>query len=315
MRITLTGATGRIGASLVRALAERGDDVTVLSRDPERARATLGGQVAAERWDPKAGPAPASALAGRDAVGHLAGEDVGQRWSEDVKREILESRELGTRNLVAGIAAVPERERPRTLVSASAAGFYGPHGDEPVDESVPAGDDFLARVCVAWEREARGAEARGLRVVVMRTGIVLDKEGGALKQMLPPFRAGLGAPAAGGRQYLPWIHRDDVVGVYLSAIDGGDEWSGAINVAAPRPVTNKAFSKALGRALHRPAVAPVPKLALKLLFGEMSTIVTSGVNMVPRRLEELGYAYRHFRGPDGRVYGLNEQRASAGPPA
>ena len=291
MRITLTGATGRIGQSIVGALRDRGDDVTVLTRNPDGARATLGAGVEAVEWDPKSGPAPASALSGRDAVVHLAGEDVGQRWSEDVKREILESRELGTRNLVAGIRAA--EPRPRTLVSASASGVYGPRGDEAVDETVAAGDDFLAGVVVAWEREAQAAEELGLRVVLMRTGIVLDKEGGALSKMLTPFRLGVGGPVAGGRQYMPWIHRDDAVGLYLAAIDGGTAWSGAINVSAPTPVTNKQFSKALGKALHRPAFSPVPAAALKVLSGEMSMIVTGGVDMVPRRATDLGYRFRH----------------------
>jgi len=291
MRITITGATGRIGAGLVEALLARGDDVTVLTRNPEKAAQALGPAVEAVPWDPESGPAPAEALNGRDAVVHLAGEDVGQRWSKAVKQRIRSSREAGTRNLVEGLRQADPR--PAALISASAAGYYGPRGDEPVDESAQPGDDFLAQVVVAWEAEAARAAELGIRVARLRTGVVLDKEGGALKQMLPPFRAGVGGPVAGGRQYLPWIHRDDVVGVYLAAIGGGDEWSGAINVAAPRPVTNREFSKALGRALHRPAIAPVPKPALKLLFGEMSTIVTSGVNMVPKRLEELGYAFRH----------------------
>ena len=290
MRITMTGATGRIGAGLVEALQRRGDEVTVLTRDPDRARAQLG-DVQAVRWEPTSGPAPADALSGRDGVVHLAGEDVGQRWTKAVKQRIRESRELGTRNLVEGLRAADPR--PATLVSASASGYYGPRGDEPVDESAQPGDDFLAQVVVAWEAEAAKAADLGMRVVRLRTGVVLDKDGGALKQMLPPFKAGIGGPVAGGRQYLPWVHRDDVVGAYLAAVDGGDEWSGAINLAAPRPVTNKAFSKALGKALHRPAIAPVPKPAIKLLFGEMSTIVTSGVNMVPKRLEELGYVFAH----------------------
>jgi uncharacterized protein (TIGR01777 family) len=289
MRITLTGATGRIGQALVAALRERGDEVTVLTRNPSRAREALG-DVEAVEWDMKGGPAPAEALSGRDALVHLAGEDVAQRWNDDVKREIRESRELGTRNLVAGIAAVDPR--PRVLVSASASGYYGPRGPEPVDEADAPGDDFLAGVVVAWEHEARQAADLGLRVVLLRTGVVLDKEGGALPQMLPPFKLGVGGPVAGGRQYLPWIHRDDVTGLYLAAIDG-DGWSGPINASAPTPVTNKAFSKALGRALRRPAVAPVPGLAVKLLFGQMSQIVTTGVNMVPRRALDLGYRFRH----------------------
>jgi uncharacterized protein (TIGR01777 family) len=281
MRVTITGATGRIGQSLVDALRERGDDVTILSRS---------GRPGTVRWDPKSGPAPAEALSGRDGVIHLAGEDVGQRWNAKVKEEIRASRELGTRNLVAGIAAADPR--PRVLVSASASGYYGPRGPEPVDESEPPSDDFLGEVVQVWEREARAAEELGLRVALMRTGVVLDKDGGALSKMLPPFKMGVGGPVAGGEQYLPWIHRDDVVGLYLAALDG-DDWSGPINASAPNPVTNAEFSKALGKALHRPAILPVPGFGLKVLYGEMSMIVTGGVNMVPRRATDLGYRFRH----------------------
>lgn len=282
MRITVTGASGRIGAHLVERLRARGDEVTTLSRDPARG----------VRWDPIAEPAPAEALRGRDAVVHLAGEDVAQRWSAAAKRRIAESRELGTRNLVAGIAALPGGERPRALVSGSASGYYGPRGDEEVDESAPPGDDFLAGVCMAWEREAQAAEAHGLRVARIRTGVVLDRDGGALAKMLPPFKLGVGGPVAGGRQWMPWIHLADEVGVLLAALDG-DAWTGAVNACAPNPVTNREFSKALGRALHRPAVAPVPALAIKALYGEMAQIVTTGVRMVPRRATELGYAFAH----------------------
>ena len=178
------------------------------------------------------------------------------------------------------------------LVSGSASGYYGPHGDEEVDETAPAGTDFLAGVCVAWEREAQEAEALGLRVVRLRTGVVLDKDGGALAKMLPPFKLGVGGPVAGGRQWMPWIHLDDEVGIILAALDG-DEWNGPVNASAPNPVTNKEFSKALGRALHRPAIAPVPALAIRALYGEMAQIVTTGVRMVPRRATELGYAFAH----------------------
>jgi uncharacterized protein (TIGR01777 family) len=290
MRVTLTGATGRIGLSIVEALRARGDDVTVLSRSPERARPKLPAAAGAVTWDPKAGPAPAEALSGRDAVVHLAGEDVAQRWSAKVKEEIRASREAGTRNLVAGIEQA--EPRPRALVSASAAGYYGPHGDEPVDEDAPPGDDFLAGVVVAWEREARRAEELGVRVALMRTGVVLSPDAGALKKMLPPFKLGAGGPVAGGQQYMPWVHLDDVVGMYVQAVDD-ERWNGPVNVVAPGAVTNREFSKALGKALHRPAFAPVPGFALKLLYGEMSQIVLTGVNMVPRRAEQLGYAFRH----------------------
>ena len=288
MRVTLTGATGRIGTKLVHALRERGDEVTVLSRNTDRARDALG--VEAVAWDPEAGPAPAEALAGRDGVIHLAGEDVAQRWTGAVKERILRSRELGTRNLVAGLRAA--EPRPGALVSSSAVGWYGPHGDEVLTEAAPAGDDFLAQVCVAWEREAAAAEELGVRVVRVRTGVVLDKEGGALAKMLPFFKLGGGGPVAGGEQYMSWIHVDDLAAVYLAALDGGD-WSGPVNATAPEPVTNKAFSKALGRALHRPAVAPVPGFAVKALYGEMAQIVVNGQRVVPERTRALGFRFAH----------------------
>jgi uncharacterized protein (TIGR01777 family) len=289
MRVTVSGATGRIGTALVRALGARGDDVTVLTRDPERARAALGG-VHAAGWDPAAGPAPAAALAGRDGVVHLAGEDVAQRWTPAAKRRIRDSRELGTRRLVEGLRAA--EPRPRVLVAASAVGYYGPRGDERVDESAPPGGDFLAGVCAAWEREAAAATELGMRVVHLRTGVVLDRDGGALAKMLPFFRLGIGGPVAGGDQYLPWIHRDDVVGMQLAALDDA-AWAGAVNASAPEPVTNREFSRALGRALRRPAIAPVPGLAVRALYGDMAEIVTGGQRAVPRRAQELGYAYRH----------------------
>lgn len=287
MRVTMTGATGLIGPKLVRELVGRGDEVTVLSRNPDKARSALDGVEAVGWADPTASPAPAAALDGRDAVIHLAGEAVAQRWNDDVKRAIRESRIAGTRNLVAGMTAAGTP--PRALIASSASGYYGPHGDERVDETAPAGDDFLAEVCVEWEREAQAFDGR---VVCVRTGIVLSEEGGALETMLPPFKAGVGGPVAGGRQYMPWIHLDDLVGLYLAALDG-DGWSGPVNGSAPEPVTNKAFSKALGRVLKRPAFAPVPAFAIKLLYGDMATIVVNGVRMVPERTQELGYAFRH----------------------
>jgi uncharacterized protein (TIGR01777 family) len=288
MRVTLTGASGLIGTKLVRALIARGDDVTVLSRDPARTSEALG--VAAEAWQPTDEPAPAAALQGRDAIVHLAGERVDQRWSETARRAILASREAGTRNLVDGLRGA--EPRPGVLVSSSAVGYYGPHGDEVLDESAGAGDDFLGHVCAAWEREAERAEELGLRVVRVRTGVVLDRRGGALARMLTPFRAGVGGPVAGGEQYMPWIHADDLVGIYLAAIDG-EQWSGPMNATAPEPVTNRKFSRALGHALHRPAVLPIPGAALRLLYGDMAEIVTEGQRAVPRRPLELGYRFAH----------------------
>ena len=291
MKVAVTGATGTIGRALVAALLDRGDEVAVLSRNPDRAREALGSDVDAHAWaEPESQPAPAEALADADAVVHLAGEPVDQRWNDEAKKKIRESRELGTRNLVAGMKDAGPRLR--TLVSASASGYYGPRGDERVTEDDLPGDDFLADVVVRWEREAANAEAHGIRVVLLRTGIVLSAEGGALGRMLTPFKLGAGGPIAGGKQYMPWIHSDDVVGAYLFALDH-DEASGPVNLSAPEPVTNKEFSKALGKTLHRPAFAPVPALAIKTLYGEMAMIVTGGVRMVPKRLEDLGYDFKH----------------------
>jgi uncharacterized protein (TIGR01777 family) len=284
----VTGASGLIGSRLVRALQARGDEVTVLSRNPGRAARDLG--VTALPWEPLRSPAPAAALEGRDAVVHLAGENVAQRWSSKAQEAIRASRDTGTRNLVEGLRAADAR--PAVLVSSSAVGYYGAGGDEVLDESHPPGDDFLAGVCVAWEREAERASELGMRVVRIRTGVVLDRRGGALAKMLPPFRAGVGGPVAGGRQYMPWIHADDVVGLYLAAIDG-DGWSGPVNASAPEPVTNAEFSRALGRALRRPAVFPVPGAALRLLYGDMAEIVTEGQRAVPRRALEHGYRFAH----------------------
>lgn len=279
-RVTVTGGTGMIGRRFVAALRERGDEVTVLSR-----RAS-----AAARWeDPKTGPPPRDSLAGRDAVVHLLGENVAQRWTVAAKREIRLSRELGTRNLVDGLSALPHAERPRTLVSMSAIGWYGARGDEPVGESAAAGDDFLAKVVAVWEGEAQKAGELDMRVAIARTGVVLAAEGGALAKMLPPFKLGVGGPVAGGRQFVPWVHLDDVVGALLFLLDQGD---GVYNVTAPEPVTNRELARALGRVLRRPAFMPVPALAVRALYGEMAWVVTTGVRALPRRLLEQGYAFR-----------------------
>src|SRR4051812_17437405 len=234
MRVTLTGATGLIGTKLVAALLERGDAFPAPARAPERGREN-GARVRVVGGAPNPGPAPAAGLAGAEAVVHLAGENVAQRWSDQAKKRILESRRTGTRHLVEGLRELDPR--PRVLVSSSAVGYYGKHGDERLTEDASPGSDFLAQVCVAWEREAAAASELDMRVVSVRTGVVLDPAGGALQKMLPFFRAGVGGPVAGGDQYMPWIHVDDIVSLYLAALDGGD-WSGPVNGSAPEPVTN-----------------------------------------------------------------------------
>ena len=288
-KITLTGATGRIGSLLVDRLLDRGDQLTVLTRHPARAREKLGARVEAVAWDPSAEPAPAGALAGRDAVVHLAGEDIAQRWSDETLRRIRASREHGTRNLVEGVRAADPR--PAALISSSAVGYYG-NRPEPIDEDAPPGDDVLADICVVWEREAEKATELGLRVVRVRTGVVLDRHGGALEKMLLPFRLGVGGPVAGGKQPTPWIHVQDVVEIYVAAIDD-ERWTGAVNATAPRAATNREFSQALGRALHRPAFAPIPAFAIRALYGGLAKLVVEGQNAVPRRTLELGYEHRH----------------------
>jgi uncharacterized protein (TIGR01777 family) len=291
MRVAITGATGLIGTRLVAALQARGDEVTVLSRDPARAQSEL--SVRAIEWDATADAAPAQALSGVDGVLHLAGAPVAQRWSAAAKERIEASRLVGTANLVAGIRAADPR--PTVLVSASAAGYYGDRGAELLPESASPGpdDDFLAALCVGWERAAAEATELGLRVVTIRNGVVLDRSGGALARMLPPFKAFVGGPVAGGGQYMSWIALEDVVGIYLAALDGSESWTGPVNCCAPEPATNAAFSRALGKALHRPAALPVPGIALRTLYGEMASIILASQRMVPARATELGYEFRH----------------------
>ena len=291
MRVTVTGATGTIGRALADALRERGDDVTALSRNTRRAKEVLASTLQVAAWsDPWAVPPPLDALRGRDGVVHLLGEQIAQRWSEKAKREIRDSRVLSTRNLVGALADLPEDERPKVLISQSGVGWYGFRGDERLDESAPAGDDFLARLSVDWEAEARRAEELGVRVVVNRTGMVLS-ESGALAKMLPFFKAGVGGPVAGGRQYVSWVHLDDEIGAIVFELDT-EAASGPVNLTAPEPLTNREFSKALGRVLRRPAFAPVPALAVKALYGEMAGIVTTGQRAIPAKLTGLGYRFR-----------------------
>jgi len=278
-----------IGRALVRELRERGDEVIALSRDPERAPASLG--VEAQAWrDPKGEPPPPDSLRGSDAVAHLLGEPVAQRWTEAAKREIRDSRILSTRQLVAGLAELAPEKRPRVLVSQSATGFYGPRGEERLSEEATAGDDFLAKVVRDWEAEAQRAVELDVRVVTTRTGVVLSEQGGALEKMLPFFKLGIGGPVAGGKQYVPWVHLDDVVGALVACIDG--DLSGPVNVTAAEPATNRELSKTLGKVLKRPAFAPVPGLAVEALYGEMAMIVTTGQRAVPARLEQSGYRFR-----------------------
>lgn len=284
MRALITGATGFIGRSLV----ERLERPVVLSRRPARALELLG-DVEAYAWEPEAGPPPAEALRGVEVIFHLAGEPVAEgRWTAAKKERIRWSRVGSTRNLVAALEASPAR--PRALVSASAVGFYGSRGDEILEESAPPGGGFLPAVCLAWEAEALRAQRLGVRVVTPRIGIVLGKGGGALARMLLPFKLGLGGPLAGGRHWMPWIHLDDVAGLLLHAART-EELRGPVNAVAPAPVTNCEFTRALARALHRPAFFPVPEFALRLAFGELASVLLASQRVAPRAAEKTGFRF------------------------
>jgi uncharacterized protein (TIGR01777 family) len=288
----VTGATGLIGAEVTRVLRARGDEVIALSRNRARAQERLGTEITVHEWPrPQAEPPPRAALSGADAVINLLGEPIAQRWTSTVKREIRDSRVLSTRSLVAAMADLPEGSGPATLVSQSAVGYYGPRGDEVIDEETPGGSDFLATVTNEWEREAAAASSRA-RVVFTRTGVVLARHGGALAKMLPPFMLGVGGPVAGGRQYVPWIHVEDVARALVHCA-ADDRPRGPVNLAAPTPVTNRELSRALGHVLHRPAVLPIPAVALRALYGGMASIVVTGQRAVPARLQELDFAFRH----------------------
>jgi len=294
MKVVITGATGLIGASLTRALTERGDHVVALSRSQASAMRKLGHEVEIQIWrDPKLSPPPTGALAGADAVVNLLGEPVAQRWSAGAKQEIRDSRVLSTHSLVAGMRSLPAETRPSTLISQSATGYYGPRGDEPVGEDASAGEDFLAKVTREWEQEALAArELPGMRVVISRTGVVLSTDGGALAKMLTPFRLGVGGPVGGGKQYVPWIHPDDVASALLRCLDD-HRLAGPVNITAPEPVTNAELSKTLGAVLNRPAVLPIPAAALKLLYGEMASIVLTGQRVIPERLLAIGHRFAY----------------------
>ena len=287
MKVTVTGATGGIGSRLVAALQERGDDVTVLSRNADRARAALG-EVEAFTWDPEAGPAPVEALRGRDAVINFAGESVAQRWTDDAKARIYSSRVTGTRNLVAGIEAAGDA-RPVALISGSAIGFYGDRR-EATDETAPKGEGYLADVCADWEAAALEAEGLGLRVARIRTGDVLMHGDGVLPVLAKLTKFGVMGPLGGGKQHFPWIHVTDHVGLTLHALDSHRATS-AINAVAPGIVTQAQFARALGKALHRPAFAPAPAFAVRALRGEMADLILDGAQAVPAAARDLGYAF------------------------
>jgi uncharacterized protein len=290
LRVLVTGASGTIGQALCDALFARGDDVVGLTRDPSRAR-EANPRVEWRKWDPTLERPDPAAFEGVDGVVHLLGERIDQRWTDEAKERIMESRRQGTHNLVQTIAALGSP--PKVLVSQSAVGYYGDRGNEVVDESEGPGSTFDSEVVKVWEAAAHELDRSDVRLAIVRTGQVLSTQGGMLKEMLPPFKLGVGGPLAGGGQYLAWIHIEDEIGILLWALDD-EKVSGVVNAASPNPATNKEFSKALGRALNRPAVMPVPGLVLDAKFGkEFGRVLRGGARVVPKRTEELGYQFSY----------------------
>lgn len=283
MRVLISGASGLVGSALVPSLEAAGHRVRRLVR--QRCE-----EPDAAFWDPAAGTLDAGALDGVDAVVHLAGESIAAgRWSAEVKRRILESRVEGTGLIAEELAAL---EAPPALVAASAIGYYGDRGDEPMDEESPSGEGFLAEVCRRWEAAAQPARDAGSRVVHLRIGMVLSRRGGALQRMLTPFKLGLGGTVGDGRQFMSWIHLDDLVAVIEHALADG-ELAGAVNAVAPQPVSNREFTRTLGRVLGRPTLVPVPAPLVRLAFGEMgSELLLASTRVVPARLEGAGFAFR-----------------------
>jgi uncharacterized protein (TIGR01777 family) len=290
VKVLVTGASGLIGTALCDALFARGDDVVGLTRDPGRARRG-NPRVSWHKWEPTLERPDPAAFEGVEGVINLVGERIDQRWTDEAKRKIMETRRQGTHNLAQAIGAL-ERP-PKVLVSQSAVGYYGDRGEEEVDESAGPGSSFDSEVTQAWEAAAHELDGGEVRLVIVRTGQVLTPQGGMLKELLTPFKLGVGGPLAGGRQYVAWIDIEDEVGILLWALDSEDV-SGVVNAVSPNPVTNKEFSKALGRALNRPAIAPVPGFVLDAKFGkEFGRVLRGGQRVIPKRTQELGYSFKH----------------------
>lgn len=286
MKCVISGGTGFIGRRVVDRLLQDGHYVGVWSRKPGNEKRSA---VASFSWDPMQGEPPAESLNSMDAVIHLAGEPVAQRWNAEVKRRIRDSRVLGTRALVDAIGRV--QHKPTVLVCASAIGYYGDRGDELLTESSKPGSGFLVDVCRAWETEAERAAQFGLRVIRLRIGFVLGKDGGALAQMVPAFRALVGGRLGSGKQWMPWIHVRDVADMFAHALE--NDISGVWNATSPNPVTNAVFTSEMARTLHRPAVFPVPPLALKLAFGEMGQHMLDSARVIPEAALKANFRFNY----------------------
>lgn len=290
-RIIITGATGLIGRKLSRELVNRGDEVIVFSRDIDKAKDIVPGASDYVKWDYKRPELWSDKINGSDAVIHLAGINIfSERWAALFKKKILVSREISTRNLVNAIEACSIK--PKTFICASGVGYYGNGGETILTEDSPVGEDFLADVCKVWEEEAAKVETSGVRRVSVRTGIVLSKEDGALKQMLLPFKLFVGGALGNGKQWFPWLHIDDIVGIYLHAIDD-EKLSGALNAASPNIVKMKEFANQLGNVMVRPSLFSVPRFALRLAIGDAADVVLSGQRVDVNKLLNSGYKFKY----------------------
>jgi len=289
VRVLITGGSGLIGRALAAELARSGNEIIILRRTPERIIGLQAG-VLAERWDGRTAEAWYALADGADAIVNLAGENISSgRWTEERKRAILQSRLNAGRAIVQAVQAAANK--PGVVIQASGIGYYGTHGDEEVTEETPPGHDFLARLAVDWESSTASLEALGVRRAVIRTGVVLSTDGGALPRMLLPFRFFVGGRLGSGRQWFPWIHIADEVGAIRFLLENRAA-SGPFNLAAPFPITNAGFSRLLGQRLRRPSLMPTPAFALRLLFGEMATALLDGQRAIPQRLLQLGYTFQ-----------------------
>lgn len=289
MRIIISGGTGLIGWALAKDLAKEGHEITILSRSPERITALPDG-VRLEGWDGRTAEGWGPAADGADAIVNLAGESIAAgRWSDTRKQRIRDSRVNAGQAVVKAVAEA--QDKPQVVIQSSAVGYYGPCGDEEITEDAPPGDDFLAHVAMEWEQSTASLEEMGVRRAILRTGVVLSQDGGALPRLLLPFRFYAGGPLGDGQQYLPWIHIADEVAAIRFLIEN-DRATGPFNLAAPHPLTNADFSRVLGKVLEKPARMPAPSFAMRLAFGEMSTVLLDGQRAIPRRLMDLGFDFR-----------------------
>lgn len=290
MKVVMTGATGFVGQVIVKQLLAAGDEVIVLTRNVAKAAISLGSSCRYYQWDDSNNLPPLEALEGADGVINLMGESISKRWDENQKKKIYDSRINGTRRLVEAIEKL--QNKPKVFVSTSAIGIYGNRGPEDINEASSVADDFLAKVCKDWENEANKARNHGCRVVIIRTGVVLGRHGGALEKMLPVFKLGLGGRVGSGNQFMSWIHIEDLASMYVEALKNNSV-KGVLNGTAPYPATNAQFSKVMGKVLKRPAILPAPSFAVQLALGEMSQIVLEGQKVLPLKFKEINFRFRY----------------------